>query len=131
MNQVHHLKTWPDVFEDVIAGRKPFEVRKDDRGYQVGDWLVLEEWSPETKEYTGRACDAEVTYLLRGGQFGIEAGYVVMTLGRHGDDTNLRAELDEAIQQRNDTFEAEKAACARERALLEENYDLKRKLGLI
>jgi hypothetical protein len=43
----HHLKTHPAPFADVEAGRKTFEIRKDDRGYKVGDTLVLEEWDAE------------------------------------------------------------------------------------
>lgn len=74
----HVLKTWPASFKDVAIGGKNFEVRRDDRDFQTGDTLRLVEWSPEG--YTGRAVECHVTYLLPGGQFGIEDGYVVMGL---------------------------------------------------
>ena len=77
---MHHLKTWPTFFHEVCVGRKLFEVRKDDRDFQMGDTLVLEEWEPTTQEYTGRTISAEVTYILRGPAFGIESGTVVMSL---------------------------------------------------
>ena len=63
---------------DIISGKKPFEVRLDDRHYEVGDTLHLMAWNRQNKEYTGWESTAEITYVLKGGQFGIEQGYVVM-----------------------------------------------------
>lgn len=77
---VHKLKTWPEYFIALEMKRKPFEVRKDDRSFCVGDTLLLQEWDNRRERYTGREVEAEVTYLLRGGQFGVEPGYVVMGL---------------------------------------------------
>lgn len=76
----HELKTWPEYFNEVIMNRKPFEVRKNDRNFSVGDWLYLREFDPLYGEYTGNNAVREVTYVLNGGQFGIESGYVVMGL---------------------------------------------------
>jgi len=85
----HELKVWPEYFEAIVDGSKTFEVRRDDRGFQVGDTLVLREWDPNVKEagvdwyapaYTGRELKREVTYILRGPTFGIEAGYCVVGL---------------------------------------------------
>jgi len=79
--ETHNLKTWPIYFGAVLAGTKTFEVRKADRDFMVGDRIVLNEWDPETGSYTGAQALREVTYILKGGQFGIEPGYVVMGLG--------------------------------------------------
>ena len=80
--QKHDLKCLPDYFHAIVRGDKPFDVRRDDRGYQKGDVLNLREWTPRGKslipEYTGNAEQVLVTYVLTGGQFGIEPGYVVM-----------------------------------------------------
>lgn len=77
----HELKTWPEYFQAVYDGLKPFELRKDDRPYNVGDVLRLREYEPMTDTYTGRVIDVEVTYCLRGFA-GIEAGYVVIGIRR-------------------------------------------------
>lgn len=77
---IHHLKTWPGFFQAVRDGRKQFEVRKDDRGFQIGDRLHLQEWDPDTQEYTGRSHIMTVTYRLPGPGFGIEDGFVVLGL---------------------------------------------------
>jgi hypothetical protein len=79
----HRLKTWPEYFAAVWSGRKNFEVRKDDRpeGYEAGDLLHLVEYDHGTKQETVRRIAVRVTYVLKGGQFGIEAGYAVLGLG--------------------------------------------------
>lgn len=77
---IHKLKTWPDYYHDVISGKKLFEVRYNDRNFQVGDTLRLLEWSPADEDYTGEQMDFDVTYILEGGAFGIEDGYVVMSI---------------------------------------------------
>ena len=74
----HHLKTWSGHFEAVIQGVKTFEVRKDDRGFRVGDILILKEYDPQTEQYTGREARQLVIYIMSGGQFGIQFGYCVM-----------------------------------------------------
>jgi len=77
---VHDLKTWPEFFSAIADGSKPFEVRKADRDFVVGDILCLREWEPVTKTYSGRAVAMRVTYILTGGQMGVETGRVVMGL---------------------------------------------------
>ena len=77
---IHELKTHTDYFNQVAIGRKHFEVRKNDRDYQSGDILHLKNFCPESKEYKYGYVLAEVEYILKGGQFGIEEGFVVMSI---------------------------------------------------
>lgn len=74
----HHLKTWPSFFVDVQRGIKTFEVRKDDREFSVGDILILQEFDPMSKKYTGFELSRSIIYKLNGGYFGIEAGYCIL-----------------------------------------------------
>ena len=61
----HELKTWPEFFEAIIDGRKNFEVRRDDRGFQAGDHVYLREWDPSHGgRYTGRRIRARIGYVL-------------------------------------------------------------------
>lgn len=76
----HRLKVWPAYFEAVACDKKLFEVRKDDRGFEAGDILVLLEWRPGVCDYTGRFIERRVSYKLGGGQFGIEEGYCCLGL---------------------------------------------------
>lgn len=76
---VHELKTWPGYFDAVAREVKTFEIRPDDRYFQVGDLLALREWSPSAKDYTpAEPVFREITYVFPGGQFGVEAGFVVL-----------------------------------------------------
>ncbi len=64
-------KTWPGpkYFDAIAAGKKKFDLRLDDFEVHEGDTLVLEEWDPEKKEYTGRTIEKKVTYV---GKFKID-----------------------------------------------------------
>lgn len=75
----HWLKCPQPFYFDVEAGRKNFEVRPDDRAFQTGDNVWLQEWSTDGG-FGGPSLLREIIYVLRGGQFGIEPGYVVLGL---------------------------------------------------
>jgi len=60
----HNLKIWPEFFDDVATGIKPFELRRNDRDYQIGDTLHLEEFQPMLGSFTGRSCNVVVTYIM-------------------------------------------------------------------
>jgi hypothetical protein len=97
---MHDLKTHPESFRAIWDGKKRFEYRIDDRGFNVGDVLKLREWDPEPEKYTGRAAFADVEYTAKGPAWGILPGYCVMSLGvvtcYHGDDAG--GEVDHAIR---------------------------------
>lgn len=66
-----------DFFEAVVAGKKPFELRKeDDVTFCEGDFLALNEYV-EPAGYTGRCCLVEVSYVLRDFE-GLSPGYAVV-----------------------------------------------------
>lgn len=55
-------KVWPEYFEKLLSGEKNYELRLGDFKPNPGDILVLREWDPKTKEYTGRFIEKEVSY---------------------------------------------------------------------
>lgn len=71
----HDLKTWPEYFKEVAAGTKLFEIRKNDRNFQVGDTLFLWEFDPNKKKITGEFLQAKITYLTN---FAQKDDYVVL-----------------------------------------------------
>lgn len=87
--KTHELKVAPAFWEPLANGTKRFEVRKDDRGFEVGDRLFLREWKPRSG-YTGRELFFRVLYVMRSGKTGSRAGapeglapgFVAMSLGR-------------------------------------------------
>jgi len=58
-------KTWPDYFEKVLSGDKTFDLRLADWECNIGDILVLKEWDPKTKKYTGRELEKKITHVSR------------------------------------------------------------------
>lgn len=77
----HTLKTLPQYFDAIERGEKNFEVRRNDRGFQKGDVLVLQRLT-SWNTLDGNELRLLITYILGGGQFGIAPGYVVMALER-------------------------------------------------
>ena len=77
MPEVHNLKTWTPFFNDNKSGVKKFEVRKNDRKFEVGDTLILEEFNPITEKYTGAWTAVSVTYKLDDSRF-VKEGFVIL-----------------------------------------------------
>lgn len=78
----HERKIWPEYFEALEDGRKPFEVRIDDQidsSFEVGDKIVLKEWDPNAKQYTGRWLERMISYVLDLGD--TRFGNVTVVLG--------------------------------------------------
>lgn len=74
----HLLKTWRPYYGEVVKGNKTFEVRKADRNFEKGDLICLQEYIPEGDYYTGGEYWVKITYVLEGGNFGVEKGFVVL-----------------------------------------------------
>ena len=93
----HVLKTLPEYWDAVERGEKTFEVRRDDRGFQRGDTVVLRRLTrtklgvdvDTTSRGQYRDLRFTIGWILTGGQFGIEPGYVVLALhqeAEHGQE---------------------------------------------
>lgn len=81
----HDLKTDPAVFEAVWTGAKTHEIRRNDRGFKVGDTLVLRETVHTGEEmragaplrYTGRVVNKTVSHVLSG--YGLDPDWVILS----------------------------------------------------
>lgn len=78
----HRLKLAKMFFDAVDTGKKSFELRKNDRNYQIGDVLELHEMSDG--EETGRVTEKQVIYILEGFK-GLEEGYCILGLSEVED----------------------------------------------
>ena len=63
MSQKIEKKIWPSYFDQVSSGKKKYELRLADFEVSEGDTLVLREWNPDTKQYTGRKIRKKVTQV--------------------------------------------------------------------
>ena len=87
----HKVKIWPEFYLEVLMGRLKFQIRKNDRDYQAGHLLLLQEWSPEVAGnvgYTGRELLVTITYVMTPRQVSQFAGdgiladdYVILGIG--------------------------------------------------
>jgi ASC-1-like (ASCH) protein len=77
MPKKHELKTLPEYFNAVNRGLKTFEIRKNDRGFEVGDTLILKEIFTSSKEFTGRSLERKITYIT---DYAQQENYVVMAM---------------------------------------------------
>lgn len=84
----HVLKISRPFLLDVVHGRKLFEVRRNDRGFKVGDYITLREFADGT--YGEDQISALISYILPGGQFGIEEGFVVLGIRPHYHTSTIR-----------------------------------------
>lgn len=81
----HELKIQKQWADAKLAGEKPFEIRRNDRGFQKGDIVrynvvdpkTCAEWRDEADEpHPLERCDFVITYVMQGFD-GIEDGFCV------------------------------------------------------
>jgi len=98
--RVHVLKALPEHWQAVQRDEKRVELRKDDRGFRVGDHLVLVEWRGyEGHRQAGVPGAAgllqanvlveRVTHIVRGGPW-LAPEYVALSI-RHVDPEEIEA----------------------------------------
>ena len=75
--ETHRLKIKSEHYINVINGTKTAEIRYNDRNYQVGDILILNEID-ENGIFTGNKCVVTVTHILDNNQF-VQTGYVILS----------------------------------------------------
>ena len=79
----HELKTISPYYEAVESGVKMFEIRKDDRNFNIGDTLELSHWDDSVGGYDGDWIAVTVTYILRDTRF-LPLGYCCMSIKLKG-----------------------------------------------
>lgn len=82
----HELKIMMVYFPLVLDGSKPFEIRYNDRNFQEGDTVTLNEWDGE--RYTGRSTKCQITFVT---DFAQQPGFVVF--GMKPADENEKGQL--------------------------------------
>lgn len=83
MPKTHELKILPGYLDDILCNRKTFEIRKNDRDFQVGDLLHLREYC--NGRYGDRSKTVKVTYILSDFD-GLAHGYVAMAIEEVEDE---------------------------------------------
>ena len=95
-HKTHDIKIASSYYEDIISGKKKFELRKNDRGYKVGDSLKMLEFADG--KHTGRTIDADIIYMLED-YTGLEEGYCILGI----DAKVFSGEVSETDTQQDET----------------------------
>lgn len=77
--KIHQLKILDCFANEIISGNKMFELRKNDRGYQKGDYICFTVLSDESGKEIKHAINTrlyEITCVLSG--WGLMDGYVAL-----------------------------------------------------
>ena len=74
----HSLKIKSEHYINIINGTKTAEIRCNDRNYQVGDILILNEID-EHSNFTGNSCQVVVTHILDDSEY-FKTGYVMLSI---------------------------------------------------
>lgn len=75
--RTHTIKIRRDFADDILIGRKRFEIRENDRGYQTGDYVifkVIDNQGTSRAEHALNNKKFQITYILSG--WGLNNGYV-------------------------------------------------------
>ena len=85
----HEIKLSEQFCDAVLEGRKTFEIRKNDRGYQTGDYIkflpVEDGCSLHYVEHPLKDKIYKITYILS--SWGIPQDYVIFSIKEVSDST--------------------------------------------
>jgi hypothetical protein len=72
----HYLKCESEYYKAIFSGKKKFEIRENDRNFQIGDEIVLQEVI--NGEYTGnKLTGIRIQYILYGPKYGLPDRYCI------------------------------------------------------
>ncbi len=77
----HELKIHPKHYRMVLLGLKKVEIRLNDRNYQEGDLLILNEFDPKTQRYTSFQIKRKVDFIIND-VAGLDPNYVILQISK-------------------------------------------------
>ncbi|MCK5219828.1 DUF3850 domain-containing protein [bacterium] len=78
MRKTHTLKLWPEYYSEVKKENMNFQLRENDRDFQKGDNIILQEWDNKKKKYTRRELYRHIDYILPGGNLGLPQNLCIL-----------------------------------------------------
>lgn len=103
--KIHELKILPQYFSAIKEEKKTFELRKDDRGFQVGDVLMLKEFNLQEKYetiegaetyFSGNKILRQITYIFKDEteNMGLSKDYAILGIKPIDEDVELEWKSD-------------------------------------
>ncbi|HHS9776162.1 TPA: DUF3850 domain-containing protein [Raoultella ornithinolytica] len=94
MSVIHSLKIGPLFFNAVANGEKKAEVRKNDRDFKCGNFLLLREWDGE---YSGNKLVVKVTHILPLDGLAFGGGNLVVMSISHIEESDIQTFMEAVI----------------------------------
>ena len=80
-SSILRLKIWPSYYLAIESGKLKCQWRRDEEEeLEEGKKLILEEWDPGTRSYTGKEMKVEITHVIRGPQFQIPDSFAIVSI---------------------------------------------------
>ena len=74
----HQLKIKEDYARAHLSGVKSWELRENDRDFKIGDQIEFS--ALDERGFVVMTYKRTITYLFKGGQYGLAPDYVILTL---------------------------------------------------
>lgn len=77
----HHVKCDSIYFDAIANHKKVWELRYNDRTYEVGDSLHLYKFDRKSQEYSGDVIHTTIELVFDDESYGLQKGFCVLSLG--------------------------------------------------
>jgi ParB family chromosome partitioning protein len=74
----HQLKIREDYARAHLSGVKPWELRKNDRNFKIGDKIDFS--AIDDQGFIVMTYSRTITFIFKGGQYGLNENYAILTL---------------------------------------------------
>jgi len=85
MHRIHYLRISSVHYDKVVDELKRFELRLNDRGFELGDYLILREIVEPVKRITGRECLVRIVYMMQNFT-GLEPGWAILSIKKLAEE---------------------------------------------
>lgn len=72
------VKCVQPYFDEIMKGNKKFEIRWNDRNYQLNDVVILKEYNKVSKIFSGRYIKVKIMYILDNFA-GMKKGFIIFS----------------------------------------------------
>lgn len=96
--KIHTIKTVNPYFTLARDGVKGFELRKNDRNFEINDWIISREYSPELDKYSDRVLIGKIIYALQN-FVGLEKDYCILQIQYIQSTFDMPLEVKEVLNQ--------------------------------
>ena len=96
--KIHIIKTVNPYFNLASQDLKDWELRKNDRDYKVGHWIISREYSPDLNQYSPHFLTGRINFILENFP-GLENGYCILSIRYYESTFDIPNSVQEEIEK--------------------------------